>query len=137
APEVCRSPVRSSRQYVSFVVCGCMMKTMTSAWRDDISRYPPPARLKVPLHQLALFLDIDGTLAHITAHPHLTRVPLRTRRTLQSLQRAGVAIAGLSGRPLLQVRRLLYPLDVPVGGSHGAQITLGLGRSVRKSSGLP
>lgn len=97
----------------------------------------PPSRLPVPLCRLALFLDLDGTLAPITERPDLTRVPLRTRRTLLALQRRGVAIAALSGRPLAQVRRLLLPVHIPMGGSHGAQISFVNGRGIRVSSRIP
>lgn len=97
----------------------------------------PPPRLRCSLRQLALFLDVDGTLAPITARPDMTLVPLDTRRTLQTLQASGVALAALSGRPLSQVRRLLHPVDIPVGGSHGAQIALMKGRSIRATGGMP
>lgn len=98
---------------------------------------PPPVRLPIPLHRLALFLDIDGTLAPITSRPEFTRVPLDTRRTLLQLHQSGVAVAALSGRPLVQVRRLLRPLQIPAGGSHGAQLGSADGRSVRATGLLP
>src|SRR5690606_15006033 len=79
--------------------------------------------LKLPAERLALFLDVDGTLAPITSRPELTRIPLNTRRILLDLQDRGVALAALSGRPMTQVRRLLIPVKAPVGGSHGAQIS--------------
>ena len=97
----------------------------------------PPLRLRFSPGELALFLDIDGTLAPITARPEMTRVPLDTRRTLRALQRSGVALAALSGRSLSQVRRLLLPLEIPAGGSHGAQLKLATGRSVRVTGRLP
>lgn len=97
----------------------------------------PPPRLRCPANRLALFLDVDGTLAPITSRPELTRVPVDTRRSLVALQRKGAALAALSGRPLVQVRRLLHPLDIPVGGSHGAQLGLGAGRSIRANGRLP
>lgn len=83
---------------------------------------PPLLRLRPG--QLALFLDVDGTLAPITERPEMTRVPLETRRVLLELQRQGVALAALSGRPLDQVRGLLHPVNIPMAGSHGAQISL-------------
>lgn len=100
-------------------------------------RAVPPQRLRRPFNQLALFLDVDGTLAPITERPEFTRVPITTRRTLLRLQDAGVAIAALSGRPFVQVRRLLLPLDVPIAGSHGAQLGLTAGRTVKVSRRLP
>lgn len=96
---------------------------------------PPP--LRCALHRLALFLDVDGTLAPIAARPELSRVPLATRLTLRALQDSGAALAALSGRPVNQVRRLLHPVDIPVGGSHGAQILLARGRSIRAMGAMP
>lgn len=92
---------------------------------------PPPNRLRRPASHIALFLDIDGTLAPITARPEFTRIPLQTRRTLQRLQARGMTLAALSGRPLPQARRLLYPLEISLGGSHGAHISPTPGRSIR------
>ncbi len=97
----------------------------------------PPPRMRCSLQRLALFLDVDGTLAPITARPDMAAIPVDTRRTLQALRASGVALAALSGRPLSQVRRLLHPVDMPVGGSHGAQIGLGKGRSIRATGGMP
>jgi len=91
----------------------------------------PPKRLPLPPGRLALFLDVDGTLAPIVARPHLTRIPLQTRRSLLALQEHGVAVAALSGRPVTQVRRLLHPVDIPMGGSHGAQISLDCERGIQ------
>lgn len=97
----------------------------------------PPLRLPVAPDRLALFLDVDGTLAPITARPELTRVPQSTRRTLLALQRDGAALVALSGRPMTQVRRLLNPVDIPIGGSHGAQLSMASGRSIRMSGRAP
>lgn len=97
----------------------------------------PPLQLRLSFGRLALFLDVDGTLAPITARPEQSRVPLGTRRTLSGLHHAGVALAALSGRPLSQVRRLLLPLDIPAAGSHGAQLGLKQGRSISVSGCLP
>ncbi len=123
----------------------CIMKNMSddqaSKCRLPFHRpetaFTVPPRLKQSPQRLALFLDIDGTLAPITARPEFTRVPLDTRRTLRALQDSGVAIAALSGRPLAQVRRLLLPIDIPAGGSHGAQLRLQAGRSIRTGGRLP
>lgn len=96
-----------------------------------------PPLLRVAPERLALFLDVDGTLAPIVSKPHLARVPLATRRLLQHMQTRGVALAALSGRPLSQVRRLLHPLELAVGGSHGAQLSLTGGRSLTYLAALP
>lgn len=82
-----------------------------------------PPNLKLPPERVAIFLDVDGTLAPLTSRPEFTRIPLQTRRVLLHLQGRGVALAALSGRPMSQVRRLLQPVKIPVAGSHGAQIS--------------
>lgn len=107
-----------------------------SVYRESPGSLAPP-RLALPPARLALFLDIDGTLAPITERPELTRIPWATRDTLRSLQRCGMALAALSGRPLPQVRRLLLPVGMPAGGSHGAQLCLAAGCSIRRSANTP
>ncbi|NLC36845.1 MAG: trehalose-phosphatase [Alcaligenaceae bacterium] len=96
-----------------------------------------PPLLRLLPGQLALFLDVDGTLAPITERPEMTRVPLETRRILLELQGQGVALAALSGRPLDQVRRLLYPVSIPMAGSHGAQFSLGDNQDITLASPPP
>ena len=114
------------------------MKSMTYRHRHDAAPlYGPPLKLAHPLQRVAIFLDIDGTLAPITARPELSRIPLETRRTLQALQHSGMALAALSGRPLSQVRRLLLPIDMPACGSHGAQLRFAPGRSVAAAGRFP
>lgn len=108
-----------------------------AAGREGLPRVGAPPDLRLPPGRLAIFLDVDGTLAPITARPEMTRVPLQTRRALAALRGQGVALAALSGRPLAQVRRLLFPVDIPLGGSHGAQISLARGRGIRVSSRVP
>lgn len=105
--------------------------------RCGLAACTPPRRLFLPLHRIALFLDIDGTLAPITARPEFTRVPVATRRILLGLQARGAALAALSGRPLPQARRLLYPLEIALGGSHGAHISPAAGRSIRMAAAPP
>ena len=96
-----------------------------------------PPHLKLPSNRLAIFLDVDGTLAPITERPEQSRVPVATRRTLAQLQKRGVALAALSGRPLAQVRRLLIPLGIPSGGSHGAQLRYGNKGSICARPSIP
>ena len=107
------------------------------ALRDGAPGVPPPRRLRISPDRLAIFLDIDGTLAPITARPEFTQIPVETRRTLLDLERGGVALAAISGRPLTQVRRLLLPLRIPASGSHGAQIGPIPGNSIRVAKNLP
>lgn len=110
-----------------------LSKVVTAGGRQTA----PPRLLWQPLHRVALFLDVDGTLAPITARPEFTRVPVDTRRTLLALQARGVAIAALSGRPLNQVRRLLLPLQLHAAGSHGAQLRPTPAACIRSTVSLP
>ncbi|HLU00480.1 MAG TPA: trehalose-phosphatase [Burkholderiaceae bacterium] len=96
-----------------------------------------PPNLAIQPSRLAIFLDVDGTLAPLTERPDQTRIPRATRFLLLQLQSNGVALAALSGRPLSQVRRLLYPVEIPMGGSHGGQIRYTAGRALRTSPLLP
>ena len=115
----------------------CSPSSAPGPKRSTIWGSPPPARLRIPLHRVALFLDIDGTLAPITARPEFTEIPLATRRSLLSLQAGGAVLAALTGRPLPQARRLLRPVRIPCAGSHGAEIAVAPARSIRANGALP
>jgi trehalose 6-phosphate phosphatase len=70
----------------------------------------------------ALFLDFDGTLVEIAAHPEAVRVPAGLVGTLGRLQRLlGGAVAVVSGRPIAQIDGFLDPLALCVAGVHGAE----------------
>lgn len=72
--------------------------------------------------QVALFLDVDGTLLDFAPHPHAVRVDPALPALLEALwRRLDGALAPVSGRPLEQVDRLL---GLPRGGAaglHGAE----------------
>ncbi len=70
---------------------------------------------------LALFLDFDGTLAPIAAHPRLARLDAGLRRILAELA-ARVPVAIVSGRSAADVRRLVDLAEVYIAGSHGFEI---------------
>lgn len=103
--------------------------------KSDCHMTPPD--LQIVPSRLALFLDIDGTLAPVTPRPEQSRIPLTTRRLLGDLLSHDVAVAALSGRPLAQVRRLLHPLGLAAGGSHGAQFSFRAGRVMNLSPRVP
>ncbi|MBO9354181.1 trehalose-phosphatase [Bordetella petrii] len=77
----------------------------------------------VPLPDgVALFLDLDGTLAEIQPDPDLVSVPAGTLDILKRLEQVlGGAIAILSGRPGIDLDRLLHPLRLPHAAGHGAE----------------
>lgn len=81
---------------------------------------PPP--LPSADEAWALFIDIDGTLVELAAHPSMIRIDAYTRRMLERLQPLlGGALAVLSGRCLVDVDRLLMPLVLPAGALHGLE----------------
>ena len=71
--------------------------------------------------QVAILLDIDGTLLDIALTPHDVRVPSALRKTLATLQeRTGGAIALVSGRSLSDIDLIFAPLKLSAVGGHGA-----------------
>ena len=70
----------------------------------------------------AIFLDLDGTVAELVAHPDLVRVERSTLCMLEMLsEKLGRALAVVSGREIAVVDRLLRPLLLPVAGVHGLE----------------
>lgn len=84
---------------------------------------PAPPPLLLPESSIALFLDLDGTLAPIASRPELVAVPRATIQLVKQLSEHLLgAVAILSGRPLEQIDSLLAPLKLPAAGVHGAQL---------------
>lgn len=80
----------------------------------------PPPRLRAA--EIALFLDVDGTLLEIEREPGAVHVPERLCRILEQLQSAtGGALALVSGRSLDQLDRLFSPLRFSAAGLHGLE----------------
>jgi len=62
----------------------------------------------------AIFLDLDGTVAELVAHPDSVHVDRSTLRLLEMLsEKVGRALAIVSGREIAVVDRLLRPLVLP------------------------
>jgi trehalose 6-phosphate phosphatase len=75
-----------------------------------------------PWQQLALFLDVDGTLLKIAATPDTVQVPKALRNTLElAAAREQGALALISGRSLNSLDRLFAPSQFPAAGQHGAE----------------
>lgn len=73
------------------------------------------------LDRIALFLDLDGTLADIAAEPSIVTIESATIETLAELSlRLGGALAIISGRELTDIDRLFAPTKLPVAAVHGA-----------------
>jgi trehalose 6-phosphate phosphatase len=77
----------------------------------------------VLLANACLFLDFDGVLVEIAAHPDAVLVDDRLKDLLSRLSlRLDGRLGIISGRPLCQLRDLLGNLPLAMGGSHGAEI---------------
>lgn len=83
-------------------------------------RPPSPDALKE--RDIALFLDIDGTLLEHRPHPEDVRVDDRLRGLLGSVSRSlGGAVAFVTGRNVAMVDRLFAPLHLPTAGLYGLE----------------
>lgn len=87
------------------------------------------ARLKAyqqpfSVENYALFVDIDGTLAHFTLNPKDSVIPPNALALLQNLQDCGVKIAAITGRSLNEAKQMLSPIQLPIAATHGLEIAL-------------
>jgi trehalose 6-phosphate phosphatase len=82
--------------------------------------------------EIALFLDVDGTLLEIAATPDRVRVPAALRNTLQlTFQRQQGAMALFSGRSLVELDALFAPCVLPASCMHGLEVRLPGGQVIR------
>ncbi|KAF1721792.1 trehalose-phosphatase [Pseudoxanthomonas wuyuanensis] len=80
---------------------------------------PPPPLLD---DACALFLDVDGTLLEFASQPDRVRLPPQALAVIETLSdRLQGALALVSGRPLHELDRLFWPLQLPAAGLHGHQ----------------
>jgi len=70
----------------------------------------------------AIFCDVDGTLAPIVRRPEDARVREEVSRLLSRLGRGYGSVACVSGRPVVEARRLVGVGSIAYVGSHGAEI---------------
>ena len=72
--------------------------------------------------EVALFLDIDGTLIDLAAKPDKVIVPPTLIHDLSALYlRLGGALALVSGRRIAEIDHLFAPLLLPASGVHGSE----------------
>ncbi|MGC3981752.1 MAG: trehalose-phosphatase [Steroidobacteraceae bacterium] len=81
---------------------------------------------------IALFLDVDGTLIEIANSPDAVKVPASLRNTLElaAAHEAG-AMALISGRKLGELDRLFAPSVFPAAGQHGFERRDAMGNITR------
>jgi len=76
----------------------------------------------IPDRNIALFLDVDGTLLEIAATPDAVKVPAALRNTLQlAATRENGALALISGRCIGELDQLFAPCVFPAAGQHGLE----------------
>ena len=77
------------------------------------------------LRNSAILLDVDGTILDIAPTRHDVHVPESLRHALRRVsERAGGALALVSGRPVRDLDEIFAPLRLPTIGGHGAEIRL-------------
>lgn len=97
---------------------------------EDMTRSPAASagsqpELPADVSDLALFLDVDGTLIDIAPSPDLVVVPPKLVPLLERLSlKLGGAVALVTGREIGVVDKMFAPLIMPVAGVHGAELRL-------------
>ncbi len=86
----------------------------------------------IPDHNIALFLDVDGTLLEIASTPDSVKVPAALRNTLHlAAAREDGALALISGRSISELDRLFAPWLFPAAGQHGLERRTAEGKLIR------
>ena len=95
---------------------------------DDAPETVPVPRSLVPhLSELAILLDIDGTLLDLMPTPREVWVPPGLARTLNRLlARTDGALALVSGRSLNDIDLIFAPEQFPAVGGHGAEMRIAI-----------
>ncbi len=89
--------------------------------------------LPINLHEVAILLDVDGTILDIAATPDAVKAPASLRRTLaRLLELTGGATALVSGRPLDSLDHIFAPLRLPSIGGHGAEMRPSAADEIRR-----
>lgn len=86
---------------------------------------PVPRALVPHLSEIAILLDIDGTLLDLAPTPREVWVPPGLPKTLNRLlQRTNGALALVSGRSLNDIDLIFAPDHFPAVGGHGAEMRI-------------
>src|SRR6201996_4592520 len=94
---------------------------------DEVTDAVPAPQLLVPhLSEVAILLDIDGTLLELKPTPREVFVPEGLSETLNGLmEKTSGALALVSGRSLNDIDLIFAPDLFPAVGGHGAEMRLG------------
>jgi trehalose 6-phosphate phosphatase len=96
-----------------------------AATKDSAETASMTHPLLPPLAELALLLDIDGTLLDLAPTPREVWVPPELADTLSRLiMRSAGAVALVSGRSLNDIDMIFAPALFPAVGGHGAEMRL-------------
>jgi trehalose 6-phosphate phosphatase len=104
-----------------------MKSNETSAPREDeaLEAVPVPHLLVPHLGEIAILLDIDGTLLDVMPTPREVWVPPGLSKALNGLlQKTSGALALVSGRSLNDIDLIFAPDQFPAIGGHGAEMRL-------------
>jgi trehalose 6-phosphate phosphatase len=96
-----------------------------AAPKNQPETVPVPRALLPHLNEIAILLDIDGTLLDLAATPREVWVPPGLADTLNRLiERTSGALALVSGRSLDDIDLIFAPALFPAVGGHGAEMRL-------------
>jgi trehalose 6-phosphate phosphatase len=101
-------------------------------------QHPSTAEIAKPnplasLDNVAVLLDIDGTLLDIAPKPHDVYASEELRAALLCIsRRVDGALAFISGRSIADIDQIFAPLKLPAVGGHGAEIRPSDDASYRK-----
>jgi trehalose 6-phosphate phosphatase len=104
-----------------------MRSNEKSTWGGEAPEAVPVPHLLVPhLSEIAILLDIDGTLLELKPTPREVFVPEGLPATLGGLlEKTSGALALVSGRSLNDIDLIFAPDQFPAVGGHGAEMRLG------------
>jgi trehalose 6-phosphate phosphatase len=102
-----------------------LREEMTSEEETSPDVVPVPHALVPHFDELAILLDIDGTLLDLAPTPREVWVPPGLAKTLNRLlQRTSGALALVSGRSLNDIDLIFAPEEFPAVGGHGAEMRI-------------
>jgi trehalose-phosphatase len=98
-----------------------------------VTAQPFPRRDFLDIAEVAILLDVDGTILDVAATPQGVVVPASLVRTLCELHgRTGGALALVSGRLIENLDRLFVPLNLPCVGGHGVEWRIADGAPIQR-----
>lgn len=69
-----------------------------------------------------LFLDIDGTISEFHSDPTKSVIEIQILEDIQALQKFKVDVFAVTGRTIQDAKRLFYPVELTIAGTHGLEI---------------